>query len=141
MAMFRWNEALLLGIEEIDTQHQQLFALGEAVHCLLRARSEQAGFDELLKAIEELAAYTDLHFKTEARLFAQHAYPDAAVHELEHHMFLEYLKTKDLALRDENREEDLKDLLKFFALWLFKHINGMDFKYKEYLIGGTLKSE
>lgn len=131
--MFDWNNAFSVGIEEIDRQHQHLFEIGEEIHQLMADFQGQDRFDEISAAIEKLAQYTVFHFDTEEKLFAQYGYPEAEEHEKEHRTFINYLNSLDLEHIDSNQEVMIKDLLKFVALWIFKHINNSDFGYKEYL--------
>lgn len=132
--MFDWNEAFSVGIEEIDEQHKRLFEIGEEIHQLMSDFSGQDKFDEITVAITKLAEYTVFHFETEEKLFAKYDYPEVVEHELEHRKFIDYLNSIDLSHVDENQEDAIKDLLKFVALWIFKHINNTDFRYKEFLI-------
>lgn len=131
--MFEWNSAFETGIGEIDEQHQELFNIGEQVNQLLVNHSGNDNYDDITECLERLAAYTVYHFNTEEELFEKYDYADREEHIKEHRAFIEHLESLDLTHIDSNQEQAVKDLLKFIALWIFKHINNSDFKYSDYL--------
>jgi len=138
--MFEWNDAFSVGITKIDDQHKHLFEIGERINELMTDFAGQDRFDEITMAIDDLVSYTVFHFGTEEELFEKYGYPETKEHKLEHQKFIDYIHGLDLSHIDENQETSVKELLKFVALWIFKHINNTDFKYRDFLIE-KLKNE
>lgn len=132
--MFEWNDNFSVKIPMIDEQHKKLFEIGENINILLRDHVESDNFDEILEQIDELANYTKHHFEDEEKMLKDNAYEDFDAHILEHKKFLDYLDGLDFDAIDDNQEETLKELIKFIAGWIFKHINNVDFKYSEYIV-------
>lgn len=132
--MFEWNDAFSVGIRQIDEQHKHLFEIGEQIHELSKDFSDQDRFDEITQAITDLVNYTVFHFGTEEMLFEKHGYQEAEEHRKEHQKFVDYLNGLDLSHIDAHQENTVKELLKFVALWIFKHINNTDFRYRDHLI-------
>lgn len=132
--MFEWNDNFSVKIPMIDEQHKKLFEIGENINILLKDHVESDNFDEILEQIDELANYTKHHFEDEEKMLKDNAYEDFDAHILEHKKFLDYLDELDFDAIDDNQEETLKELIKFIAGWIFKHINNVDFKYSEYIV-------
>jgi len=131
--MFDWSEAFETGIPEIDQQHQELFRIGEEINQLLVHHQGQDSYDEISECLEKLSEYTVFHFDTEEELFEKFDYADTEAHIKEHRTFVDYLNTLDVHHIDANQETAIKDLLKFVAMWIFKHINNTDFKYTSFI--------
>ena len=63
--MITWKDDYLLGIEEIDKQHQQLFKIATDIHELIRNELIIDKYDRILKLLAELKEYTIFHFTSE----------------------------------------------------------------------------
>jgi hemerythrin len=79
-----WTAALAVGIEEIDSQHREIF--------LRVARVRDAAFTgdvaELDRTLAFLQDYVAFHFAAEERYMAEQRYPGLARHREEHAMLL-----------------------------------------------------
>jgi hemerythrin len=80
----RWRSDYTVGVEIIDKEHQQLFALAESLHIAIR---NGGGTEELRAVLGELVAYTCFHFEHEEKLMADVAYPHLEDHRKEHEDF------------------------------------------------------
>jgi hemerythrin len=122
-----WNEKLLTGVTEIDSQHKILVdAINDANSRLMQ--------DHDIKLVEQitkdLLSYAIFHFETEEDLMLQYDYDgesaeDAQLHQKQHREFSsQVLKVRD-GLRD-GKEISREDLLAFLNGWLISHIMNTD---------------
>ena len=131
--MFEWNNNFSVKIPLIDEQHKKLFEIGENINILLQDHVGTDSFDEILEQITELSDYTKHHFEDEENMLKEHGYENLDEHIAEHKKFIDYLDALNFDDIDDNQEETLKELIKFIASWIFKHINNVDFKYADYI--------
>jgi hemerythrin len=135
MALIQWTDALSVKIGTIDEQHKKLILLINELDVAMRAGK---GKDILGKILNELVAYVGTHFGTEEKLFAQHAYPDTAVHKMEHGDFVR--KVGEFKKGFESGKLGLTiELMNFLSDWLRKHIMGTDQKYGPFLVEKGVK--
>jgi len=131
----KWNDAMLTGVAEMDTQHRIL------VDTLIEANAKLTGSasDPLFEQItRDLLAYAIYHFDTEEQLMRQHGYePEkTALHIGEHRGFSERV----VALRSEARsgEPGARDaLLAFLRNWLINHILTSDQQLGKFIRAAT----
>ncbi|TYQ16815.1 UNVERIFIED_CONTAM: hemerythrin [Acetivibrio alkalicellulosi] len=126
-----WRKSYETGIEEIDTQHKELF---KRIGDLLDACSQHKGKIEVNNTIEFLGEYVITHFTEEESLQLKHSYPEYKAHKLLHDNFIvEFNKLK-------NRLESDGATLQFVALvnrvvveWLINHIGNADKNFGKYV--------
>lgn len=131
--MFEWNESFSVDIPLIDQQHKKLFDIGERVYRLIEEDYNNKNFHEIMNLIDELYKYTKYHFEEEEKIMKFYNYPGLNAHRQEHNKFIEYLDDLKIGEIIEEREDALKDLIKFIASWIFRHIGSSDFSYKDYI--------
>jgi hemerythrin len=131
MALMAWNPALSVKVKQFDDQHMKLVDMVNNLH---DAMKEGKGNEALGTILTSLISYTATHFSCEEKLMAQHAYPEASAHKLEHERLVKQVLelqanfTAGKAILTINVMMFLKD-------WLVKHIQGDDRKYGVYLNG------
>lgn len=125
-----WNEALVLGIPEIDADHQRFASL---VNDLNLAIMRRASKDEVRKKLDLLYLDARAHFQHEERLFAQHAYPEHEGHARLHRQIeaaimqqFAVFKTTDFG------KEWMESGLRIKGL-LVNHLLQEDMKYREFM--------
>jgi hemerythrin-like metal-binding protein len=130
----QWNDAMLTGVVEIDTQHRIL------VDTLIEAKTKLTGdasdplFDQISR---DLLAYAIYHFDTEESLMRKHGYAavapgEAATHLHQHRHFSETV----VALREDaraNRPGARDAMLAFLQDWLINHIMTTDKRLGEFI--------
>ena len=123
--MFEWSNSYSVGINSIDAQHQNLFALGRELHT---AMSNGQGKASLAKILDRLVRYTTVHFAHEERLMRLADYPDLAAHAAAHAALTQKVLQfqKDF---EAGRVTMTVQLLQFLKGWLSHHIQGSDQKY------------
>ena len=124
MTPITWNEELLVGVTEIDRQHEEIFY---RIDRLLSgcARTEKPG--EIVLLLDFLRSYAMAHFAAEERLMSFHHYPGKAQHQGEHRHFAERLDTIEAALAAQTPGcEVLAELRRTLVDWLTHHISEAD---------------
>lgn len=129
--MFNWNEDYALGIKEIDDQHKHLFSIGNELYELLNTAAEGDIYDEIMAIVDSLTDYTIFHFSVEEKYFETFNYEGAADHIKEHQAFIQKLESIDFHAVDEDQRKHAMGILKIVIDWIFKHIHGSDFLYKD----------
>lgn len=121
MALVEWNQALTIGIPEIDYQHRNLVSMLNALHAAIEAGEPQEHLGEIL---EELDLYVINHFATEERLMERIKYEFVSQHKAEHLRLAETVQN----YRNEfsRGEASAEDLMQFLVRWLLNHIAGAD---------------
>ncbi|QFY90081.1 hemerythrin family protein [Magnetovirga frankeli] len=96
--MIRLGTPLLLGIPELDAQHERIAELVNAIQgeiqrhqegsAAARAETAPACCRQVRRLMQGLARQIDQHFCTEEGMMAQCGYPDTQNHRLEHRLML-----------------------------------------------------
>ena len=124
--MYQFTEDCLLGIQEIDEEHQTFFALINDAHSLL-ATSEIDVKVVAGETIKRLKAYADTHFAHEEAYMKKIKDPELASQKQEHADFAARMNEISLeGLDDAAIRQKMDELLQYLSRWLFKHIIGSD---------------
>ncbi|NMB81985.1 MAG: hemerythrin family protein [Ignavibacteria bacterium] len=129
MSLILWNNGYSVNIKSIDAQHQRLVEMINKLHDAMKKGESNAALSGILN---DMAAYTLVHFKTEEELFAKYNYPMQDKHKAEHKAFV----GKVSAFIDEfksGRKTLSIDVMNFLTQWLTKHISGEDKAYTSFL--------
>lgn len=138
--MIQWDKQYETGIQSIDDQHKELIVLTSQLSDLLtNAIHGEDIYDEMVEIINALTAYTVYHFKYEEDLFHKLDYKFKQVHIEEHNKLISEIENLDLRAVDEDQVTYGKKILKFLLTWVFNHISGSDFLYKEFFIQNGVK--
>lgn len=127
----RFDSHFLVGIEQIDREHAQLFEIAGRVYDSFSA-SDDMVIATARTAIAELLAYTATHLANEEALMATAGYPDLEAHRESHHHLL--LQVRDMEMRAEFGERYVPvELSHLIYNWLVEHIQASDRKFGEYM--------
>ena len=126
----KWEARFEVGVEEIDRQHQELFARVGRLEAAMRAGDRNA-VGEMLGFLGE---YVVEHFACEEREMKERAYPFFALHKGVHDHFVELF----LKIRAEYEATGATPWLatqvhSVVVAWLHTHILGMDQQLARYL--------
>lgn len=128
MGCVEWRQEFLVGVEEVDTQHRQLFSM---LSDLYRAIEKRADEEDLLQTIDGLIAYLKEHFSCEEALLRHH--PRWEEHHRQHWRFTEKVLHFLLAFKRRKGEGEHHDLsmeiYDFLCNWLQSHILEVDRRY------------
>jgi hemerythrin-like metal-binding protein/PAS domain S-box-containing protein len=130
--IFVWSGKYRVGIAKVDQQHKKLVTL---INALARQLAEEAPPDGLARVLEELASYTNYHFKTEETLMREYQVDGEfqAGHRQAHAVFVqEVARATELARR--NPQQITTKTLTFLSRWLIQHILGTDMRMANEII-------
>jgi hemerythrin len=123
MPFAEWSDEFSIGVEEIDREHKQLFALLNALHDTVDAG---CAHEKIKMALDDLRRYGTYHFSHEEELFLSTDYPNAERHRGQH---------RALAITVNEICEDFelggsaalpRQVLDFLKNWLLDHFMGPD---------------
>ncbi len=138
--MINWDKQYETGFASIDDQHKELIRIiGDLSSLLTNAGEGEDIYDEMVAIVESLTAYTIYHFKYEEDLFQKFNYEDKEAHIEEHNKLITQIENLDLRAADEDQVIFGKKILKFLISWLYKHISGTDFLYRDLFIKNGVK--
>lgn len=131
--MYQFTKDCLIGVPEIDSEHEHLFELlNQTDAALHNADADVAAITSRL--LNELYEYAINHFAHEEAYMLSINDPELNRQSAEHEAFRE--KVTSVMAAGDLTIDTAKDLLTFLAKWLYKHILGSDI-----LIGKFKKSE
>jgi hemerythrin len=119
-----WNDKYLIGVEEIDNQHKELFMhFGN----LLEACKRGQGANEVFRLFKFLDEYVEKHFTAEEKLQLAVGYPDYEKHRLEHAKFKHQLRDLEQNFTvGSNGVYLVIATNKVMVEWLVEHISRLD---------------
>ena len=121
--MYQFTNDCLIGISEIDKEHEHLFDLLNQTDTALKA--ENADISAITsRFLNELYEYAVTHFAHEEAYMTKINDPELDRQIIEHNAFREKV-TETLTVGDLTIDT-AKDLLKFLAKWLYQHILASD---------------
>jgi hemerythrin len=118
-----------VGIREIDSQHQKLVGMLNALNAEMKLGK---GSEASKKILKELLVYTQTHFATEEKLMKTHAYPGSDNHRSEHIKLLSEASGLEEQILKTTAPISIK-LLQFLKKWLTDHIMAEDKKFGQFL--------
>lgn len=138
--MIQWEKQYELGIKSIDDQHKRLIEITSELSVVLtNAVSGDDIYDQMVEIIQEITDYTVYHFKYEESLFEKIDFEFKESHVKEHNDLIGQIERLDLRAVDEDQITYGKKILKFLITWVFKHISGSDFLYRDVMISNGIK--
>lgn len=123
-----FSEEYLIGVEMIDREHKQLFALVERADRLVKDWSAGDSFDEIKEILKELKDYTEVHFADEESYMRSIRYEGYEAQKRAHDAFIARLDEFELEKIEGNPREYMTSLIEFLLGWLINHILQVDKK-------------
>lgn len=126
--MFQFTDDCLIGIEQIDEEHRNLFALLNKAGTLLANDFCNDRYQEVKEIIEELDFYAEQHFEHEEEYMVRICDPEIIRQRAQHAFFREKIRDYEFVNLDNIDEQQrvLTELVNFLARWLYRHIIGSD---------------
>lgn len=120
----QWTQSLSVGVQEIDSQHQELF---RRVNRLLDAMRTGKGKDEISPLTKFLEDYVVTHFGAEEALMDKHGYPKRAAHKASHSGFVrDFRNIKAKIEAGGVTAATTIELQRWISDWLLSHISKVD---------------
>lgn len=131
MKRLELTDDMLTGITEIDNQHRELFALGNAV---LFPAEGKATKNNIITALLFLINYVDVHFSAEERLMKYYGYNRLNGHQKQHQRLrTEVVELYRRAMNTNTFDGLLSELQYLFGDWYVYHIKEWDQAYAVFL--------
>ena len=122
-----WNEDLILGIKEIDQQHEQLISLANQI---IEGFKLDKSKKEIKDSLRNFIDFTAYHFGTEEEYFAQSDYKKSKEHIQEHKAFIKKLKAFQTEYASSKKTKG-GNISTFILTWIKNHISIEDKLYIE----------
>jgi hemerythrin len=129
MALFTWQDIYSVGVQEIDSQHQRLFAIANRFHAAYEHGESRVS---LVRIFNELVEYTAYHFAEEERMLRDKGFPDYDRHKANHEKLVNLVLGYQRQLAGEASGVE-EAAMNFIKTWLNGHVLGMDRNYREYV--------
>jgi hemerythrin-like metal-binding protein len=133
-----WKESYRLGVETLDSQHQQLFKMVDGLLDVVGGGEREDYKKKCSDAVAFLYDYTVKHFQFEEGYQASIEYKDIEAHKLQHKRFI--VTVDNFAKRMAGSEYDLQVVKAFcgsLVAWLNFHVADTDQK----MVGKNLSKE
>lgn len=128
-ARFQVFEFCKTGIEEIDTEHDTLIALGNRLYAL--SLCQDVAGEAVRDLLTELITYAQRHFTAEERLMDLHGYPELEPHRATHRRMFDYL-AEMFDLAPETPLLVSIRLEMFLGSWFIWHMQRDDVGFAQY---------
>ncbi len=120
---FEWSRSLVVGVPEIDEQHQELFRRCERLILALRAGDRS----EVEPLIRYLTDYAVSHFAAEEQCMVREGYPGLQAHQAAHQRFRDDFQEHVADYRRKGPTPLVAlSIHNWLADWLRRHIGGAD---------------
>lgn len=130
MPTTHWSPNLSVGVTEIDSDHQELIALMNALDGEVEGAGEHGA---ITRRLDALIARTDSHFRREEEIMRQEHYPDVEHHARVHQALIEEIRElREAHLAGTDIGPEITDFIK---RWLISHIMESDKHLGGYLEG------
>ncbi len=130
MNKFEWKDEYILGVEDIDVQHQYFLRL---INRLSEEIDKSTKRDYKISLINELKAYASFHFISEENFMTQYEYPLLEEHKQHHLKLLDQLSSKGAMLEMHMSREDFDNIINFLVTWFTQHTVKEDRLFAQYL--------
>ncbi|MBD9355715.1 bacteriohemerythrin [Methylomonas albis] len=120
MSILTWNDQLLVGIENVDSQHRHLV---ELINRLDELNAVGADLQTVVDTVKQLVDYTVYHFQDEEQLMTDVGFNPRmqAEHCQQHQDFIDKVRQVHIQAQSDISVIS-KDLLDFLVDWLCHHI-------------------
>ena len=128
MALITWGEGLLVGIPEIDSEHEKIVHMINELHAAMKEGKGKSLMANILAAVED---YTKSHLTHEEELMIRYGYPEYLEHKAIHVEFIG--KIEEYKNLNEQQVLQARHLINVLQSWLLDHIANTDKRYSSFL--------
>ena len=115
-----WTDALRVGVDAIDRDHQVIFALTN------RVSQTDLTHEEMAEIVHEMIAYTAYHFRREEAIMRACGYPNFENHCDYHKRLEDEIRKRAQNWLENDNELQLLELRQFLRDWWSQHILNID---------------
>lgn len=125
--MYYFTDDCLIGVDEIDNEHRELFRIINEIQELLENQILNDKYDRIRELIERLEQYAEEHFRHEEAYMESIRHPELELQKKQHLFFCDKINglTSSFA-SDHEQQAVLEDLLKYLVTWFYRHIISCD---------------
>lgn len=126
--IFEFTQDCVTGIDTIDDEHRNLFALLSKAYNLACTEYHNDYYQELKNILGELDNYAEIHFTHEEEYMVQIRDPELIRQRAQHTFFRDKIREYEFVNIDGEAEQQrvLTELVRFLAKWLYRHILSSD---------------
>jgi|GEM_PF-1375862 len=124
-----WTNALRVGVDAIDRDHQIIVTL------LNQVASSSVDDEKLDLIINELIEYTHYHFSREEMIMQVCDFPEFDEHRQKHKELAENVRLLADKWQENHTQDVLEEFRSFLRSWLFNHVIKSDTKIGHYVKG------
>ncbi len=126
--VFEFTQDCITGIDTIDDEHRNLFALLSKAYNLASTEYHSDYYQEVKNILAELEEYADTHFTHEEEYMTQIRDPEIIRQRAQHTFFRVKIREYEFVNIDHEEEQQrvLTELVRFLAKWLYRHILSSD---------------
>lgn len=126
--IFEFTKDCVTGIDTIDNEHRNLFALLSKAYNLASMEYHSDYYQEVKNILEELDDYAETHFAHEEDYMTQLRDPEIIRQRSQHAFFRDKIREYEFVNIDDEGEQQrvLTELVRFLAKWLYRHILSSD---------------
>ena len=124
--MYYFTDDCLIGVEQIDEEHRELFRMVGETRDLLQNEYIDDKYDNICAMLRRLEDYAEEHFRHEEEYMEEINHPELGLQRKQHLEFSEKMNEMDAVVGGHDQQEFLDDLLTYLVRWLFRHIIGSD---------------
>ncbi|MBF0566067.1 MAG: hemerythrin family protein [Nitrospirae bacterium] len=131
--VFKWTQALSVGVDQIDDQHKELFARVNKLMDAIKSNSDKNVTAEVMEFLEK---YVEVHFALEETYMERYDYyeEEKIVHEKEHEIFRQnFAELKKEFVKSGASKSFNQKLQDHVCSWLLNHISKVDTKLGQFL--------
>ena len=126
MPLIQWDEAMSVGMDELDDQHRELIDLINETFDAIQRHDEPS----MLTLIDKMRDYSVVHFQAEEAILRSLDYPEVEAHTRQHRTYTDKV---DEFRRDMLVKTNLSQVFIFLSRWLTNHIMHEDRKFIPWL--------
>jgi hemerythrin len=131
MKKIQWQNSFSIGIELIDSQHQQWIS---HYNDIVESITSQQNKMQVSRTLGFLIDYTEIHFSTEEKHMAANNYPGLREHKAKHDGLRDTLANLVKEFEEEGATTQLSESIDtFLGHWLIRHIQEVDIKFGEFV--------
>lgn len=131
-----WSKSFETGMEEIDTQHKELFRIGRDIEQLLRIQCIGVSDKQLLDIVCSIRDFTGYHFYAEEGMMKEMDYPGRDAHVAYHKACSDFIMKVDMPQLKADPVKGLKQIHDEVKSWITFHVIAEDLAmakaYQEY---------
>lgn len=132
MQFFSWSEALSIGHNEIDADHQDIFEIANRLQ--EEMQGEEPEHSIVGEVLVELIEHTGGHFQREEALMEAIRFPHLEQHRLEHKLLMEKVNTLHRRFMD-GRGDVVAEVYEFLRRAMVPHILRSDMELGKQMRG------